>query len=182
VFFGNGHIAVEVITVQPQEHVRENLALIVRHAFDILADPGENGQVRHGLQIQVFAVGAHQPHNVLALVRPAEGQDEGLVRRAEKAVQLLQHRSPREHGGFVPVAVLGEHIPVVGIKPLHVQPRRDDREIGGPLVRVKTVLLLDLLVGAGDDQVRLVQEFLLDGDALVDLVAPVEVDGGNTVV
>ena len=59
-------------------------------------------------------------------------------------------------------------------KPVQVDARRDDPHLLGPVVVVQSVLGIDFLLGAGDDQIGVTQGRLLGGDAAADVVLLLE--------
>lgn len=88
--------------------------------------------------------------DVLAFVRAAEGQNQGLFRVQEKAVELLKQFGLGIQSVFAALG-LRQHVVVVGVEFFDVDPRWEDPEIGQLPVLVHPVLLANLLVGAGDD-------------------------------
>ncbi len=133
--FGNGHFAVQVVFVHQQQHLGQHLALIVRHAVDILAQPRENRQIGHGPQIEILAESAHQPADVFAYVGPAQSQNQRFVRMHEKAFKLLGDRRLREADIFGLFVLLGQLV-VIGEKALHIDAGRDH-----PVGRHRLVLI-----------------------------------------
>ena len=174
VFFRNRHFTVKVELVHQQQHVGENISFIFLHQLDVFAEPGKNGQVGHGLQLQVMAVGLDQPRDVLALVRSAKGENKRAVRMHEETVEFLKHGGSGVHSFLAPLG-LRQQVMVEGVELVDVQAGRYDVEVWNLPVAVHSVLLFDFLAGARYNQVGAFQHIFFSVDPLVDLVLPDDV-------
>ena len=181
VLFRNRHFTVKIELVHQQQHVGKNIPLIFLHLLDIFAKPGKNGQVGHGLQFQVMAVGLDQPRDVLALVRPTEGEDKRAVRMHEETVEFLKHRGPGVHS-LLALLGLRQQVMIEGVELVDVQAGGDDAELRNLPVAVHSVLLFDFLAGARYDQVGAFKDIFFSVDPLVDLVLPDDVALGHAFV
>ena len=89
-FFGNGHFAVQVVTIHQKEHLCQHVPLVFLHHGDVFADSCKYCQVGNGLEVLVLAVCGYKACYVFPLVRPAEGKYERFVRPDPEAVQFVQ--------------------------------------------------------------------------------------------
>jgi hypothetical protein len=105
---------------------------------DVVAVAGDDQQIGQ-FRRRGFGIGLDQGDDVLAMVGAREGQDQRLVRLVEKAVDDLGEGRER--------IVVGRRMEL-----LEIRAGRDDAHPLGQIVIVESVLFLDLVVGAGDDQ------------------------------
>ena len=156
VMLGHGHPPVQVIGIHDQQQVGQHCLGAVFQVAYIVAIAGNYQQVGGLLQLRVFAIGVEQGRQVLALVGTGQGQDQGFVGVAEKAVDGAAEAECVTWPGWVEL--------------LQVGAGRYDHHALRVVVVVQPVLLLDLVVGAGDHQVGIGQHGLLGVDAALDVV------------
>ena len=159
--FGGRNLAVEIVGVDGQQDVRQNGSRALVEVANIVSVAGDNQQVGECLELGRFAVGLEQCDDVLAVIGPGKSQNQRLGGLIQEAVDVRGKTDRR--------TVCGRWV-----KLDQVGARRDHDHALGLVVIVEDVLLLDLVVGAGDDQLRRAQDALLGLDATHHVVACID--------
>ena len=146
-----GHPAVEVVLVNAQQDIGQHLLDLVVHIPDVLAVAGDDHQVGRLLQGVGFAVGLQQRGDVLAGIRARQRQYDRAVGIDQETTQFAVDRG-------VTLAAIGRK------KIRQLGAGRNDPHLLRLVMIVETVLLFDLLVGAGDHQFGRAKDILLGLD------------------
>lgn len=158
---GERHLAPEIVAVQVHQQVVQDAPRAALEFADIVALPGNDGEVRHLLQLRIGPVGRHQTGEVLGRHRPRDGEDQRLLGGGEKAID-----DPR--------GLPARPVPTRRREPGGVGAGRNDRDAPGALGLVEPVLLVGLLLSTGDEERGVSQDLLLDGDAASEVEAALE--------
>ena len=150
--FRIGDLAVQVILVDREQNLGQHLLGLAVHVTNILAAAGNDHQVGHRLQLLGLTIGLQQCIDVLARIRARQRQYDRAIRIQQEAAQLPVDRT-------VTFTAVGR------VKFVQRGTRRDDAHRVGLVMVIETVLLLNLLVGAGDHQLGRGQDILLGLDA-----------------
>ena len=154
---GVGDLAIQVVLIYQQQNVGEYVLGAAVQFTDVLAVAGDDHQIGRGLQLLGFTVGLQKGGDVLAFVGARQRQDHGFFRLAQKTVDL--------HGDWRLTPLL-----VRRVEALQVRARRYDAHLFRLIVIVQRVLFVDLIVGAGDNQVGGAEHRLLGIDAACHVV------------
>ena len=154
-------LAVEVVGVDGEQDVGQNGARALVEVADVVPVAGDDQQIGERLKLGRFAVGFEQSDDVLAVIGAGQRQDQRLVGVVQEALDIRGETNRRIlFGGRMKLDQVG--------------PGRDDDHALRLVIVVEGVLLFDLVVGAGDDQIRRSEDRFLGIDATYHVVASVD--------
>ena len=134
--FRVGDLVVQVVLVNRQQDVSQYFLGLTVHVTNVVAIAGNNHQIGSRLQFHGLTIGFQQRRDVLADVRARQRQYDRTARVLQEAPQL-------------PVDCAITFSAVCRVKIIQCRAGWNDLHVLMLIVVIETVLLLDLLVGAG---------------------------------